>query len=173
MSGLVALRGLLCVMLAGSSGMLASCKSAPQGPPAPLVVADGMRITMDMTITLPDKTVAINSGQKAPLVFILGKHEVWPSLEIEITGMRQGDRKTFALTAEQVGIPYDESKRRTVKMEQLPLGAKVGTKIRSKQTGVESRVVKIFGDSAEIDENDQLAGKDLVVSVTVIKVEKP
>lgn len=173
MNGLVALRGLLCIMLAGSSGMLAACKSAPKSPPPPLIIADGMQVTMDMTVTLPDKTVAINSGQKAPLVFVLGKHEVWPSLEIEITGMRPGDRKTFALTADQAAGPYDESKRSTVKLEQLPLGTKVGTKVRSKQSGAEARVVKITGDSAEIDYNDVLAGKDVIVDVTILKVQKP
>ena len=183
MNGPLAGRALLCVMLAGA---LPACKSSasktPAAPPAvtaspaataPLVVADGMKITVDMTVTLPDKTVAINSAQKAPLTFILGKHDVWPGLETEITGMKPLEKKTFALTAEQTGIPYDESKRRTVKTEQLPLGAKVGTKIRSKQTGVESRVVKITGDSAEIDENDQLAGKDVIVEVTILKIEKP
>lgn len=170
MNGRLAGRILLGIVLAGLPGSMVSCKSTPKSP---LTVADGLKVTMNMTVTLPDKTVAINSAQKAPLTFILGKHDVWPSLEIEITGMRPGDRKTFALTAEQAGGPYDESKRRTVKLAQLPLGTKVGTKVRSKETGVEARVVKIFGDSAEIDENDQLAGKDVIVAVTILKIEKP
>jgi FKBP-type peptidyl-prolyl cis-trans isomerase 2 len=180
-------RALLCVMLAGLAGALLACKSsasktpaaplavtAPPAVTAPLVVADGMKITMDMTVTLPDKTVAINTGRKEPLTFILGKHDVWPSLEVELTGMRLRERKKFVLTAEQAAGPYDESKRRTVKTEQLPLGAKVGTKIRSKNgDGKIARVVKISGDTAEIDFNDRLAGQNLIVEVTILKIEKP
>ncbi len=173
MSGRIAFRVLLCVMLAGMAGATTSCKSAPQGPPAPLMIADGMKITMDYTITLPDKTVALSTIGKKPISFIQGKHENWPSLEIELKGMIAGEKKTIRLTADQAAGSYDDSKRRTVKMEQLPPGTKVGTKVRSRESGAEARVVKISGDTAEIDSNDSLAGKDLVVDVTILNVEKP
>ena len=173
MSVRIAVRVLLCVMLAGMAGAMASCKSAPQGPPAPLVIADGMKITMDMAVTLPDKTVAISTIGKKPISFIQGKHENWPSLEIALVGMRAGEKKIIALAADQAAGPYDDSKRRTVKMEQLPPGTKVGAKVRSRESGAEARVVKISGDTAEIDSNDPLAGKDLIVEVTILKVEKP
>lgn len=169
MNGRIAARMLLCVILAGLPGAMVSCKSAPK---APLAVADGLKITMDMTVTLPDKTVESTVGKK-PLTFIQGKHENWPSLEIALVGMRAGEKKIIALTADQAAGPYDESKRRTVKLEQLPPGTKVGTKVRSRESGAEARVVKISGDSAEIDYNDRLAGKDLVVEATILKVEKP
>ena len=174
MSGRIAVRALLCVMLAGLAGAATSCKSAPQGPPAPLMIADGMKVTMDYTITtLPDKAVALSTIGKKPISFIQGKHENWPSLEIALTGMTAGEKKTIRLTADQAAGPYDDSKRRTVKMEQLPLGTKVGTKVRSRESGAEARVVKISGDTAEIDSNDPLAGKDLAVDVTILTVEKP
>jgi FKBP-type peptidyl-prolyl cis-trans isomerase 2 len=159
-------------MLAGVAGATTSCKSAPQGPPAPLAVADGMKITMDMTVTLPDKAVESTVGKK-PVTFTQGKHDVWPSLEVALAGMTVGEKKTIQLTADQAAGPYDDSKRRTVKMDQLPMGTKIGTRIRSRETGAEAHVVKIAGDSAEIDFNDRLAGKDLVVDVTILKVEKP
>jgi FKBP-type peptidyl-prolyl cis-trans isomerase 2 len=137
------------------------------------MVADGMKVTMDYTITLPDKTVAISTIGKKPISFIQGKHENWPSLEIELKGMTAGEKKTIRLAADQAAGPYDDSKRRTVKMEQLPLGTKVGTKVRSRESGTEARVVNISGDTAEIDSNDPLAGKDLIVEATILKVEKP
>jgi len=167
-----AVRVLLCVMLAGMVGATTSCKSAPKGPPTPLAVADGMKITMDMTVTLPDKTVESTVGEK-PVTFTQGKHDIWPSLEIALVGMRAGEKKIIALAADQAAGPYDDSKRRTVKMEQLPLGTKVGTKVRSRESGAEALVVKISDDTAEIDSNDPLAGKDLVVEATILKVEKP
>ena len=171
MNSRIAGRVLLCVMLAGLSGAMLSCKSS--GPKASLTVADGMKVTMDYTITLPDKSVALSTAGKEPISFIQGKHENWPSLEIALVGMRAGEKKIIALTADQAAGPYDDRKRRTVKMEQLPLGTKVGTKVRSKESGAEARVVKISGDTAEIDSNDPLAGKDVLVDVTILKVEKP
>lgn len=168
MNGRTAVRVLLCVMLAGLSGALVSCKSTPKGPPA---VADGLKVTLDMTVTLPDKTVVSTVG-KAPITFVQGKHDIWPSLEIALAGMRPGEKKNLALTSDQAAGPYDENKRRTVKMEQLPPGSKVGTKVRSKD-GAIARIVKLSGDTAEIDFNDPLAGKDLLIEATIVKVEKP
>ena len=112
-------------------------------------------------------------GKPHPFSFIQGEHAIWPGFEIALAGMTEGDKKTIPLTADQAAGPYDESKKRTVTLEQLPPGAKVGTKIRSNQTGAEARVVKIAGDSAEIDANDRLAGKDVIVDVTILKVERP
>ena len=172
MSGRIAVRVLLCVVLTGMAGAMTSCKSAPQGPPAPLVIADGMKITMDMTVTLPDKTVMSTAG-KEPVIFIQGKHDIWPSLEVALAGMGLGEKKKIALTSDQAAGPYDDSKRRTVKMEQLPPGTKVGTKVRSRESGAVAQVAKITGDTAEIDYNDLLAGKDLFVETTILKIEKP
>ena len=172
MNGRLAVRVLLCVMLAGLSGAMASCKSAPKSPPTPLAVADGMKVTMDYTITLPDKSVALSTIGKEPISFIQGKHELLPSLEIALAGMRPGEKKKVHLTLEQAYGPYDENKKRTVKIEQLPLGAKVGTRVRNKDGDI-AHVVKLSGDTAEIDFNDPLAGKDLDYEVTILKVEKP
>ncbi len=166
-----AARVLLCVVLAGVSGALVSCKSTSKGP---LAVADGLKVTMDYTITtLPDKAVALSTVGKKPITMTQGKHEIFPSMEMALAGMTAGEKKTIQLRADQAAGPYDESKRRTVKLEQLPPGSKVGTRIRSRETGAEAHVVKIAGDTAEIDFNDLLAGKDLLVEVTIVKVEKP
>lgn len=160
---------LLYAMLAGLSGALLSCKSTPKSP---LAVADGMKVTMDYTITLPDKSVALSTVGKGPVSFVQGRHEILPSLEIALAGMRPGEKKNVHLTPEQAYGPYDENKKRTVKIEQLPPGTKVGTKVRNKE-GAIAHVVKISEDSAVLDFNDQLAGKDLDYEVTIIKVEKP
>lgn len=169
MNGRIAVGVLLCVMLAGLSGAMVSCKSAPKGP---LAAADGMKVTMEFTITLPDNSVAFTTVGKEPFSFIQGKHEILPSLEIALAGMKPGEKKNVHLAPEQAYGAYDESKKRTVKVEQLPLGTKIGTKVRSK-TGDIAHVVKIFDDSAIIDFNDPFAGKDLLYEVTILKVEKP
>jgi FKBP-type peptidyl-prolyl cis-trans isomerase 2 len=165
----VALRVLLCVVLAGWSGAILSCKSAPQSP---LATADGLKVTMDMTVMLPDKTVALSTVGKEPLSFIQGKHDILPSLEIALAGMKPGEKKTVHVPSEQAYGPYDEAKKRTVKLEQLPPGTKIGARVRSKD-GAVARVVTISDGSVVIDFNDPLAGKDLTYEITVLKVEKP
>jgi len=173
-NGRIPARVLLCVMLAGMAGATTSCKSAPKGPPVPLAIADGMTVTMDYTITtLPDKAIVLSTIGKKPITMTQGKHEIFPGMEMALAGMTAGEKKTIQLRADQAAGPYDESKRRTVKLEQLPPGSKVGTRIRSRETGAEAHVVKITGETAEIDFNDLLAGKDLVVEATILKVEKP
>lgn len=169
MNGRIAARVLLAVMLASLSGGMLSCKSAPKSP---LAVADGLKVTIDYTITLPDKSVVLSTVGKQPFSFLQGKHEILPSLEIALVGMKPGEQKKVPLAPDQAYGPYDENKRRTVKIEQLPPGAKVGARVRSKD-GQIARIVKISEGSAVIDFNDPLAGKDLVYEVTILKVEKP
>lgn len=167
-----ATRLLLCVVLAGLSSTLLSCKSsAPNSSATPLTVTTGMKITMDMIITLPDKTVVSTAG-KEPVIFIQGTHDIWPSLETALTGLSAGKKITVTLTANQAAGPYDDRKRRTVKTAQLPPGTKTGAKVRS-NTGDIALVVSISGDRAELDFNDPLAGQDLVVEAAILNVEKP
>jgi len=170
-----ATRLLLCAVLVSLSSALLSCKSSvpktPNNPNAPLAVAEGLKVTMNMTLTLPDKTVVSTEG-KEPVIFIQGRHDIWPSLETALTGLRAGEKKTVTLTANQAAGPYDASKRRTVKTEQLPKGTIAGAKVRS-NNGDLARVVSISDDHAELDFNDPLAGKDLVVEATILNVEQP
>lgn len=170
-----ATRLLLCVVLVSVSSALLSCRSSvpktPNNLDAPLAVADGLKVTMTMTLTLPDKTVVSTEGN-APVVFIQGAHDVWPGLETALTGLKAGEKTTVALTADQAAGPYDESKRRRVKTEQLPKGTKAGTRVRSSNGDI-ALVLTVSGNEAELDFNDPLAGKDLTIEATILTVEKP
>jgi len=176
--------GLLVVIAAFLSGMTLACKSSTKPPAMPpsaekaspdnaLAIADGHRVTMDFTASLSDKTVIASSVGKQPLTFIQGKHEIAPAaLETALLGMKAGEQKTVALTAEQAYGPYDEKKKQTVKAAQLPPGTKVGSQVRNPKSGEIARVIDITDDSAVIDFNHRLAGKDLIIEVTILKVER-
>ncbi len=184
------LRILLCAACIGMVAMLPACKSksskpetaktepatapaAPASPAAPAgpQVSDGAKTTMEFTITLPDKSVAFSNVGKDPFTYVQGKHEIWPSLEMALAGMSPGEKKKVTLTSDQAYGPYDETKKQTVKLAQLPPGAKVGSQVKNKNGDI-ARVLKITDDSAVIDFNHPLAGKDLMVDVTILKVEK-
>jgi FKBP-type peptidyl-prolyl cis-trans isomerase 2 len=174
---------LLYALLAGLFGTMVSCKSGAKPPAgsspsakAPgqdsaLPIANGDKVTMDYRILRPDDTV-IDVG-KEPLSFTQGKQKiVSAALEAAVAGMKVGERKRIPLTPDQVFGPYDESKKITVKREQLRADAKVGGLVQRKD-GTRARIVDLSDSSAVLDFNPHaLAGKDLVFEVTILKVEK-
>jgi len=175
---------LLYALLAGLSGTMLSCKSSAK-PPAvsspsakaqdqdsALTIANGYKVTLDYSITLPDNTVAASSIGKEPLSFTQGKHEiVSEAFEAALAGMKVGERKSIPLKPDQAFGPYDESKKVAVKREQLPADAKVGSSVKTKDGRV-ARIVDLSASSAVLDFNHPLAGKNLVFEVTILKVEK-
>ena len=163
---------LLYALLASLSGTMLSCKSSAKPTDSSVQVAEGMKISMDCTITLPDKKTAPCSPSKEPVVYVQGQHRLLPALEVALAGMKVGEKKTVTLTPEQAFGSYEQSKKLTVKREQLPPDVKVGSGIKTKE-GQEGRVLEISDASAVLDFNHPLAGKDLVFDVTILKVEKP
>jgi FKBP-type peptidyl-prolyl cis-trans isomerase 2 len=175
---------LLYALLAGLSGTMLSCKSSAR-PPAgsspsaktpdqdsALPIANGDKVTMDYRILRPDDTV-IDIG-KEPLSFTQGKQKIVPAaLEAALAGMKVGERKRIPLTADQAFGPYDESKKITVKREQLPPNAKVGGHVKTRKDGVPATIVDLSDSSAVLDFNRHaLTGPNLVYDITILKVEK-
>lgn len=160
-------RGLIAVMLAGvgAVGQEGRATSA-EG----LAVSEGRKISIEFTITLPDHTVAASNVGEKPLTYIHGRHQILPSLEEALTGMKAGDQKTVPLTAEQAFGPYDEKKKMTLPRDVLPDNVKVGDTLRSPH-GPPVTVLALEGNSAVVDFNHPLAGKDLVMEVKVLQVE--
>ncbi len=138
----------------------------------PLQIADGMKVTLEYTLTLPDKTVADSTAGQAPFSYIHGNHEIIPGLEKALAGLKPGDKKLITVPAEQAYGLYDEKRKVTVPKDKMPPEVKVGTRLRS-QDGQEAKVAEIKGDSVVVDVNHPLAGKDLTFDVNILKVEKP
>ncbi len=147
-----------------SAGVLA-------GAASPLEISDGMKVTVEFTLSLPDKTVLETTKGQPPLTYVQGRHEILSSLEKALTGMKAGDHKLVTLTPDQAFGAYDEKKKVTVPKSKVPPEAKVGTKLRG-QNGLEAKVVEVKGDSVVVDTNHPLAGKTLLYDVKIAKVEK-
>jgi len=137
-----------------------------------LQVADGLKITLEYTLTLPDQTVADSTAGKEPFSYIHGEHEIIPGLEKGLTGLKAGDKKRIVLAAADAYGSYDEKKKVSVPKANVPPETKVGSLLRSEE-GLEARVIQVTGDSVVLDMNHPLAGKNLVFDVDILKVEKP
>ena len=137
-----------------------------------LQIADGMKVTLEYTLTLPDQTVADSTAGKEPFSYIHGEHEIIPGLEKGLTGLKAGDKKRIVLAAADAYGSYDEKKKVSVPKANVPPETKVGSFLRSEE-GLEARVIQVSGDSVVLDMNHPLAGKNLVFDVNILKVEKP
>jgi FKBP-type peptidyl-prolyl cis-trans isomerase SlyD len=137
-----------------------------------LQIADGLQVTMEYTLTLPDKTVAQSTKGQAPFSYTHGKKEIIPGLEKELTGLKAGDKKRVTIPAAAAYGLYDEKKKIEVPKKNVPAEAKVGMMLQS-TTGQPAKVLEIKGDSVVIDTNHPLAGKDLTFDVNILKVEHP
>jgi FKBP-type peptidyl-prolyl cis-trans isomerase SlyD len=137
-----------------------------------LTVADGLRVTLEYTLSLPNQSVVdSNVGQK-PFTFTQGAHEIVPGLEKSLVGMKAGDKKRVEVPAPEGYGPYDKKARTTVELSRLPQNLKVGDLLQ----GSDGRLVKVLElneKTAVLDLNHPLAGKNLTFDVTVINVEKP
>ena len=138
-----------------------------------LAIAEGSRVTLDYTVTLPDKTVVDSTVGKEPFSYIHGGHQITPlALEQALTGLKAGDRKRITLAAAKAFGPYDEKKRVKVPIGSVPADTTVGSLLRSEE-GLEARVIEVNADVVVLDTNHPLAGKNLVFDVNILKVEMP
>ena len=157
--------GMMAVLVVGVTGLggTACAEKALQ-------VGDGMKVTMEYTLTLQDKTVVDSTAGQAPFSYTQGNQEIIPGLEKALTGLKAGDKKRVMIPAADGYGLYDDKKKVTVPKKNVPPEVKVGTKLRT-ANGMEAKVVEVKGDSVVVDTNHPLAGKDLTFDVNILKVE--
>lgn len=153
--------------------MLGCLFSAPVQAAGEPVVADGMTVTLEYTLSLPDKTQVESNVGKPPLTFVQGSHHLVPGLERAINGMRAGQSKRVEVPAEQAYGAYDPAARLTVPRQKVPPTVKVGDVLTRSSDRRPMKVIELTGDSVVLDTNHPLAGKDLIFDIKILKVERP
>lgn len=156
------------------SGGMASAQSLP---PAPLAsspangatVAEGKQVTVQYFIAVPGDPKA---AYRDVTQFVQGRHEILPAFEKQIAGMHEGEEKQFQLTPDEGFGPYDERRKQTVQKDLLPSEVKPGDVVGD-QEGHAATVLQVSPSGAVLDYNHPLAGKPLIVSLKVLKVESP
>jgi FKBP-type peptidyl-prolyl cis-trans isomerase 2 len=151
--------------------VLQALASTAQGA-GDLTVADGLKVTLEYTLSLSDQSVVDSNVGQAPFTFTQGAHEIVPGLEKSLVGMKAGEKKRVEVPAAEGYGPYDKKARTTVELTRLPQNLKVGDVLQ----GSDGRLVKVLElneKTAVLDLNHPLAGKNLTFDVTVVNVEKP
>ncbi len=139
------------------------------------MIENGQKISLEYTVFLEDGTQIDSNIGEAPLVFVLGAHQVFPALEISLLGMKIGECKQFTLKPEEAYGHVVKDAFREVALETIPEGfRKVGAVlgIQDPNGGVYPiRVHQIQDEKVVLDFNHPLAGKSLRFDVKVIDAD--
>lgn len=137
-----------------------------------LAVADGTTVSLEYTLTLPDRTkVESNVGQQ-PLVFAQGSGHLVPGLEKALIGMKAGQTKHIEVPAELAYGVYNADAQLKVPRNKVPPTVKVGDVLTRPSDHKPLKVLEITADTVIMDANHPLAGKDLIFDVKILKVER-
>jgi len=130
-------------------------------------VRDGTKVTVQLHITPKDNLTTI---YKETEEFIQGRHTIPLELEQRMAGMHQGESITFPLSAEEGFGPYDEANIQMIPTDDLPVEAREGDTV-SDDLGRIARIVRILPEMTILDLNHPLAGKPLIVTLQIVRIE--
>jgi FKBP-type peptidyl-prolyl cis-trans isomerase 2 len=138
----------------------------PAGSSAP--ITDGSKVTVLYQIKVPgDERIEVRDLSQ----FIQGQHEMLPALEQAVSGLRRGEKTEVKLSEDQAFGPYDSNKKAIVPTKELPAGVKTGDIVEDRKTGRQATITQMSERDAVMDYNHPLAGKPLLVTLTILDVE--
>jgi len=150
--------------------------SAPAGEEKDtMTVADGNRVSIEYTLTLPDKTPVDTNVGKEPLTYTQGGQEILPGLQKALLGLKEGETKRVTLSPEEGYGPVNPNALQEVNKDLIPEEAlKVGTPLVTRDSSGRPRrlrVQEIKEETVVLDFNHPLAGKTLIFDVKVLKIK--
>jgi peptidylprolyl isomerase len=143
-----------------------------------LKIGDKMVVKIAYTGTLPDGSQFDTSEGGDPLEFMIGSGQMIPKFEENLLGLRKGDKKTFTIAAADAYGVRDEAMMMEIPLTAFPADLKLVAGMQLGTTGSTGEqmivtVSELKKDSAVIDYNHPLAGKDLTFAIEVAEVRKP
>lgn len=132
------------------------------------------KISLEYTVFLEDGMQIDSNIGEAPLIFLVGKNQLFPKLEQEIVGLNVGDQKEIMLNAEDAYGPVLAEAFKEVDLTAIPsqfryVGAILG--VQDPAGGVYPvRVHEMNDEKVVLDFNHPLAGKNLRFSIKVIDI---
>ncbi|HEY6261064.1 MAG TPA: FKBP-type peptidyl-prolyl cis-trans isomerase [Nitrospiraceae bacterium] len=166
--GAVGISAIGLFMLQGQESILNSVQASPTFV-NDVAVEDGAKVTVRFQITPRDNPTTSYSNTEQ---FVEGQHTVPPGIEEQVVGMHPGEIKTFPLSAEEGFGPRDESKLQIIPTIDLPREAQEGDTLAD-DAGRTAKIIWILPDKTLIDLNHPLAGQPLIVTLQIVKIEKP
>lgn len=139
-------------------------------------ITEGCIVTIDYTMALEDGEILDSTKDLEPLTYVQGTGEIISGLEQAVIGMKKGEKLDVAVAAADAFGEFDPEALIEVPKGDLPPEAQNGgmelTVEGPKGQTITGRVVEIKGNTAIVDFNRPLAGKDLQVSVTIVDVKQ-
>jgi FKBP-type peptidyl-prolyl cis-trans isomerase SlyD len=137
-------------------------------------VQQGRVVTLEFVLKDADGKVIESSHQGAPLRYLHGAGGILPVLEKTLTGLEEGAHLVVDVPCADGFGERDENRIIEVPRKHLPPDARVGAMVSGQDPNgqrISFTVVGLGDETARLDGNHLLAGKDLVFEVTVVKVE--
>ncbi len=132
-------------------------------------------ILMHYSIALTNGTLIESSFNDEPVEIIMGNGEVTEGMELALFGLKEGDKQTLTLTAEQGFGIRDEENIHDMPLSDFPedLPPEVGQSYSFESPNndeIPGTVLSIKDGMAEIDFNHPLAGQQIVFTVDILGV---
>lgn len=132
-------------------------------------------ILMHYSIALTNGIEIESSFNDEPVEINMGSGDVTEGMELALFGLKEGDKQTLTLTAEQGFGLRDEDNIHEMPLSDFPedLLPEVGLSysFESPEDGeIPGTVLSIKDDMAEIDFNHPLAGQEIVFTVDILGV---
>jgi len=107
------------------------------------------------------------------LEFTVGAGQMIKGFDAGVVGMKEGEEKTVKIPAADAYGPKREDAIISVPVSQIgnSESIKVGSMLYA-QNGAAGKVIEITNGTAKIDFNHELAGKDLVFTIRMVKIKK-
>lgn len=138
-------------------------------------ISPGSTVTLHLSLTLEDGTVADSTFGEEPFTFIMGDGTLVRGLELALYGLYPGDTQRIELTAEQAFGPRDPQHvhqlPRTAFADDIELapGVIVGFET-AEGDELAGAVLELDADSVTVDFNHPLAGHSIIFEVEIIDV---
>jgi len=135
----------------------------------------GDTVKVHYTGKLEDGTVFDTSAEREPLQFTIGQGQIIPGFEEAVVGMSEGDSKTTQIPSDAAYGPHRDEMIVEVERSQFPpnLDPEVGQQLQIRQPDGQAIVVTVTDlsdESATLDANHPLAGKDLTFDIELVQV---
>ncbi len=140
------------------------------------IVKDGIKVSILFEAKLETGEIVLKTEEERPLKVTVGEGTIPKSIEKALIDMKEGETKTMTLdTAEAFGPKLDAL---IIDLPKTGFGTDCNIEVDSSVSMNSSEgkkfdgtVVEIKDENITVDFNHPLAGKNLVITVTIVSVE--
>jgi FKBP-type peptidyl-prolyl cis-trans isomerase SlpA len=141
-----------------------------------VLVSEGTRVTLHFSITLKTGEVIDSTFEEEPATFTVGDGNLLAGFEEVVMGLSAGTKETFTISPEKGFGQHNPSNLQTMKRDQfgddIVLEKGLVLSFADAQKAELPGVVAEFTDEeVVVDFNHPLAGKDVLFTIDIIKVE--